>query len=269
MTTTEPTDRMTTLPDGTALQVSDYGRERPGTPLVLVCGTTQSHRLWAPLLPALYAQHRVITYDHRGIGESTRGGGSISMASLADDLAALLDDPGLHRAHVLGWSLGSTVAQELALRHPSRVAALVLAGTWGRSDVFQTCVRHLHLQRNTAASTASVVKIDKDIPLKAAAVGCAVPTGWGSAVKSAGIEPGDTVIVMGIGGIGANALQGAAHAGAATVIAVDPVDRKREWAAQFGATHAFATIEQAADYARSITNGQGADATIVTIGALG
>jgi S-(hydroxymethyl)glutathione dehydrogenase/alcohol dehydrogenase len=121
----------------------------------------------------------------------------------------------------------------------------------------------------TTASTASVVKIDKSIPLRAAALlGCAVPTGWGSAVRSAEVAPGDTVIVMGIGGIGANALQGAAHAGASTVIAVDPVAPKREWAAQFGATDAFATIEEAADYARSLTNGQGADSTIVTIGVV-
>jgi pimeloyl-ACP methyl ester carboxylesterase len=140
MTTTEPTDRMVTLPDGVTLQVSEYGSEHTGAPLVLVCGTTQSHRLWAPLLPALSAHHRVITYDHRGIGDSTRGAGSISMASLADDLAALLDALRVDRAHVLGWSLGSTVAQELALRHPRRVAGLVLAGTWGRTDVFQACV---------------------------------------------------------------------------------------------------------------------------------
>lgn len=121
----------------------------------------------------------------------------------------------------------------------------------------------------TTASTASVVKIDKDIPLKAAALlGCAVPTGWGSAVNSGSIQPGDTVIVMGIGGIGANALQGAAHAGARTVIAVDPVEQKRERAHEFGATHFFTSIDEAADHARSITNGQGADATIVTIGVL-
>ncbi|TVT51462.1 NDMA-dependent alcohol dehydrogenase [Amycolatopsis rhizosphaerae] len=121
----------------------------------------------------------------------------------------------------------------------------------------------------TTASVDSVVKIDKSIPLRAAAlVGCGVPTGWGSAVNSANIHPGDTVIVAGIGGIGANALQGAAHAGATTIIAVDPVPAKREWAATFGATHAYGTIEEAADYARSITNGQGADATIVTIGVV-
>jgi S-(hydroxymethyl)glutathione dehydrogenase/alcohol dehydrogenase len=121
----------------------------------------------------------------------------------------------------------------------------------------------------TTASVHSTVKISPDIPLKAAAlVGCGVPTGWGSAVNSAQIRPGATVIVMGIGGIGVNALQGARHAGASTVIAVDPVPFKREKAAEFGATHAFETIEEAADLARSRTNGQGADATIVTIGVV-
>jgi NDMA-dependent alcohol dehydrogenase len=121
----------------------------------------------------------------------------------------------------------------------------------------------------TTASVDSVVKIDRDIPLRAAALlGCAVPTGFGSAVNSANIKPGATVIVMGIGGIGANALQGAVHAGATTVIAVDPVAAKGEWAEQFGATHFYTSIDEAADCARSITNGQGADAVIVTIGVV-
>ena len=119
----------------------------------------------------------------------------------------------------------------------------------------------------TTASVDSVVKIDKDIPLDLACLlSCGVPTGWGSAVNSAGVRPGHTVIVLGIGGIGANALQGAAHAGASTIIAVDPVPFKREQAKLFGATHTYATIEEAADYARSITNGQGADSAIVTVG---
>jgi Zn-dependent alcohol dehydrogenase len=63
-------------------------------------------------------------------------------------------------------------------------------------------------------------------------------------VRSAEVAPGDTVIVMGIGGIGASALQGAAHAGATTVVAVDPVAHKREWAAQFGATHHTSTLRE-------------------------
>jgi pimeloyl-ACP methyl ester carboxylesterase len=130
-------DRTVTVPGGTRLEVTELGQ---GEPLLLICGTSQSHRLWAPLLPALSARYRVISYDHRGIGNSDRGEGPISMASLANDAAALLDELGVDRAHVLGWSLGSTVAQELALAHPERVATLVLAATWGRTDAFQASV---------------------------------------------------------------------------------------------------------------------------------
>ncbi|MCT2139256.1 NDMA-dependent alcohol dehydrogenase [Dietzia cinnamea] len=125
------------------------------------------------------------------------------------------------------------------------------------------------LSEYTTVSVDSAVKIDSTIPLEAAALlGCAVPTGWGSAVNSADITPGGVVIVMGVGGIGAVALQGAVHAGARTVIAVDPVAFKREVAPAFGATHAFATIEEATECAKSLTNGQGADATIVTVGVV-
>lgn len=119
----------------------------------------------------------------------------------------------------------------------------------------------------TVVSLNSAVKIEKDIPLdKACLVGCSVGTGWGSAVNSANVQPGDTVIVMGIGGIGINAVQGAAHAGASNVIAVDPVAFKREKAQEMGATHAVETMDEAADIARGFTNGQGADSSIVTVG---
>jgi S-(hydroxymethyl)glutathione dehydrogenase/alcohol dehydrogenase len=80
------------------------------------------------------------------------------------------------------------------------------------------------------------------------------------------VKPGDTVIVMGVGGIGINAVQGAAHAGASHVIAVDPVAFKREKAMELGATETYASIEEAADFARSVTNGQGADKALVTVG---
>jgi Zn-dependent alcohol dehydrogenase len=83
---------------------------------------------------------------------------------------------------------------------------------------------------------------------------------------SAEVKPGHTVVVMGIGGIGINAVQGAAHAGASQVIAVDPVAFKREKAMEFGATHAVGSMEEATELARSVTNGQGADSAIVTVG---
>ena len=71
--------------------------------------------------------------------------------------------------------------------------------------------------------------------------------------------------IYGIGGIGINAVQGASHVGATHVIAVDPVEFKRETAQTLGATHSFATMDEAAEFARSVTNGQGADSAIVTV----
>lgn len=115
----------------------------------------------------------------------------------------------------------------------------------------------------------SAIKIDRSISFDVACLtGCGIGTGWGAAVNSAQVRPGQVVIVMGIGGIGINAVQGAAHAGADVVIAVDTVDFKRESALKLGATHAYSDIEEAADFARSLTNGQGADATILTTGIL-
>ena len=119
----------------------------------------------------------------------------------------------------------------------------------------------------TVCHVYSAVKVPKDIPLdKAALVGCGVATGYGSAINAASIEIGDTVIVMGIGGIGINAVQGAAAAGAMNVVAVDPLAFKREKAMELGATHAFASMLEAADFARSVTDGQGADSAIVCVG---
>ena len=75
----------------------------------------------------------------------------------------------------------------------------------------------------------SCVKVDDDLPLdKAVLVGCGVPTGWGAAVNTANVKAGDTVLVVGVGGIGINALQGAGMAGAKNILAIDPLENKRE-----------------------------------------
>jgi S-(hydroxymethyl)glutathione dehydrogenase/alcohol dehydrogenase len=115
----------------------------------------------------------------------------------------------------------------------------------------------------------SCVKIPERFDLKTAALlGCGVPTGWGSAVKGGQIQPGDAVIVMGVGGIGINAVQGAVHAGAVHVIGVDPSPFKREFALKLGATAAVETMDEAIDLLRAVTNGQGADSVIVTVGVV-
>ena len=119
----------------------------------------------------------------------------------------------------------------------------------------------------TSVSVMSAIHFPDDVPFDAACLtSCGVGTGWGSAVNSAEVGPGDVVIVMGVGGIGINAVQGAAHAGASVLIAVDPVEMKRATALKLGATHAVATMAEANEIARSATNGQGADSCIVCVG---
>ncbi|MFD5811429.1 NDMA-dependent alcohol dehydrogenase [Rhodococcus aetherivorans] len=121
----------------------------------------------------------------------------------------------------------------------------------------------------TTVAVDSAIKVPADTPLeKACLLGCAVGTGWGSAVNTGKVQPGDTVLILGVGGIGANAVQGAVHAGAARVIVVDPVAFKRDTALSLGATHAVATVEEAIEIAKSFTNGQGADVAIVTVGII-
>jgi alcohol dehydrogenase (nicotinoprotein) len=116
-------------------------------------------------------------------------------------------------------------------------------------------------------SELSCVKIDDDVPLdKVALIGCGVPTGWGSAVHAAAVEPGDTIAIYGIGGIGINAVQGAALAGARNVVAIDPLANKREAAEQLGATHSCATAEEAALLIHGLTRGVMADKAILTPG---
>ncbi|MHB1582413.1 MAG: NDMA-dependent alcohol dehydrogenase [Acidimicrobiales bacterium] len=119
-------------------------------------------------------------------------------------------------------------------------------------------------------SVQSAVRCPDDVPLEVACLtGCGVGTGWGSAVNSAEVRPGDVVIVMGVGGIGINAVQGASHAGASVIVAVDPVEFKRSTALKLGATHAVATMEEAMATVHPLTNGQGADSCIVCVGVTG
>lgn len=116
---------------------------------------------------------------------------------------------------------------------------------------------------------AAVVKVEPDIPWHAVAlVSCGVATGYGSAVNRAEVRPGDNVAVIGVGGIGINAIQGARIAGAKRIFAIDPVEFKREQAMAFGATHAFSSIDEATAQIGAITWGEMCDKTILTVGVM-
>jgi S-(hydroxymethyl)glutathione dehydrogenase/alcohol dehydrogenase len=116
---------------------------------------------------------------------------------------------------------------------------------------------------------SQVVKIDKDVPFELAAlVGCGVPTGWGSATHIADVKPGDSVAIIGVGGVGMSALQGAVASGARYVFAIDPVPWKREQAMKFGATHTYASIEEAIVPIMEVTWGRMCQETIITGGEM-
>ncbi len=111
---------------------------------------------------------------------------------------------------------------------------------------------------------ASLVKVDPELPLSAVAlVSCGVTTGWGSAVYRGKVRPGDTVVVVGVGGVGMNAVQGARMVGARTVVAVDPVEFKQKSALDFGATHSVGSVEEAIPLVTDLTRGQMADVVIL------
>src|SRR5262249_18351676 len=120
---------------------------------------------------------------------------------------------------------------------------------------------------HTVVNEASCIKIEPDVPLdRACLLGCGVVTGWGSSVYAADVQPGETVAVVGIGGTGANALQGAKLAGAKRIIAIDPLENKREIAMQFGATHTAASMEEALPLIQDLTWGTMANKVILTMG---
>ncbi len=120
---------------------------------------------------------------------------------------------------------------------------------------------------HTVVNEASCIKVDDDLPFdKVCLLGCGVVTGWGSAVYAAEVKPGDTVAVVGVGGIGANAIQGARLAGAKRIIAIDPVEFKREKAMEFGATHTAASMTDAVALLQEVTWGTMANKVILTMG---
>jgi Zn-dependent alcohol dehydrogenase len=117
---------------------------------------------------------------------------------------------------------------------------------------------------------SQVVKVPKEMPLDTAALlACGVITGFGGVVNRAKVRPFQSVVVMGAGGVGINAIQGAAYVGAYPIIAVDVLDSKMEMAKAFGATHGVnAKRADAADEIRKLTSGRGADYVFVTVGSV-
>ncbi|MCL6443755.1 MAG: alpha/beta hydrolase [Alicyclobacillus sp.] len=109
-----------------------------GEPLVLLMGLGVDGSLWEDHVRAYEREFECIVVDNRGAGRSDAPSGPYSTRQMADDVAGLIHELGLRRAHVAGISMGSAIAQELALTHPEMVKSLILVSSWDICDSYTT-----------------------------------------------------------------------------------------------------------------------------------
>jgi len=125
-----------------------------GEPLMLIMGYSGTMDLWPPeVLQELAAHHKLIIFDNRGMGKTTASDKEFTIELFADDTAGLLDALNLERAHVLGWSMGTYIAQELALRHTHKVNRLILyAADCGGQEAIQSSPEVLEVLADTSGT---------------------------------------------------------------------------------------------------------------------
>ena len=116
-----------TAGDGTRLAYHEIGA---GPPLLLVSGQASDHHIWTGLREAFAPRYRVVTFDHRGTGDSDKPEAPpYSTRGFADDAIAVLDHLGIRRAHAYGMSMGGRIGQWLGVAHRDRLGALILGCT--------------------------------------------------------------------------------------------------------------------------------------------
>lgn len=224
------------------------------------------------------SDHHLVTGDIPMAGFPVLGGHE--GAGIVTEVGPGVDDfaPGDHVVLAFIPSCGKCPSCQAGMRNLCDLGAGLLAGESVTDGSFRIQARGQNVYPMTLLGTfspymvvhrSSVVKIDPSVPFEVAClVGCGVTTGYGSAVRTADVRPGDDVAIVGLGGVGMAALQGAVSAGARDVFAVEPVEWKRDQALKFGATHVYPDINAALMGIAEVTYGLMAQKVIITVGKL-
>lgn len=224
------------------------------------------------------SDHHLVTGDIPMAGFPVLGGHE--GAGIVTEVGPGVDDfaPGDHVVLAFIPSCGKCPSCQAGMRNLCDLGAGLLAGESVTDGSFRIQARGQNVYPMTLLGTfspymvvhrSSVVKIDPSVPFEVAClVGCGVTTGYGSAVRTADVRPGDDVAIVGLGGVGMAALQGAVSAGARYVFAVEPVEWKRDQALKFGANHVYPDINAALMGIAEVTYGLMAQKVIITVGKL-
>jgi len=144
------------LSDGIQIHYEERGS---GPPLILLMGLGAPGSLWADHAAA-YEQHfRCYLIDNRGAGESDQPPGPYTTRMMAEDTAQVMLSLGIEQARVAGLSMGSAIAQELALAHPNLVRSLVLISSWARCDPYTQAVFDHFKKMRALAAPADFVQL--------------------------------------------------------------------------------------------------------------
>ena len=206
---------------------------------------------WGGSLPAVYG--------HEAAGRITALGPDVNGYSIGDDVVVTL-------LHSCGHCPACATADPAYCDNSNRASALTTTG----GDAIARPMNCGAFAEKVTVHASQLAKIPSDMSKTSACLlACGVLTGVGSAVNAAKVRPGEVVTVIGAGGVGLNAIQGAAIAGAAHVIAVDMSEEKLAMAREFGATGGvLATADKPWKEAAAQAGGQLADVVIVSVGSI-
>jgi S-(hydroxymethyl)glutathione dehydrogenase / alcohol dehydrogenase len=217
-----------------------------------------------PALPGV-GGHEVAGYIDE-LGEGVTG------FNIGDPILVSLEPAGCGHCYYCVQGYPGMCEKKWKVRPPAHFKGLTMPGRYVTQKgvrVFQFGGTTCGFAEYTLASETRLIKLPKEMPMDSASLlACGVITGFCSVTNAARVQPLSSVVVMGVGGVGLNSIQGAALSGAYPIIAVDVFDSKLEAALKFGATHTInaKTEKDPIMKAYELTNGHGADYVFITVG---